>query len=243
MVHARKSRIAHRGGFCRHQRYFTVQFQGIFMKIAAFAAVFAAGFTVSGAQAVQTTYYFGGSISNYFDVAVPDVNIGSFFSGSFTFESSAVDQHSSPTIGVYDDTASITATVAGFTYSGANSLGGGVKVKIEASDFFEISSYQGINSGPALGGGVFQPYYLELQLIDNTGTAFASDALPGSSMTLASFADAKMYFSWLQGFNQTGAYGQLSYLSTTAPVPEPGTFGLFGLGLAALVLRLARRAE
>ena len=129
-------------------------------------------------------------------------------------------------------------------------MGGAVTV---SAGSFAINSFKGpynpsqsswvvTNTGPTL-SNYYRPYYLSLELKDNTFQAFSTLARPGSVMTLTTFSDTKMYFSWFTPSEQQ-AYigGNLSYLSTTAPVPEPETYAMLltGLGLVGGIVRRRR---
>ncbi len=205
------------------------------------------------AQAAPVTYYFGGTLDAV--SGVPSLSVGDSFTGSFTFESTSVNLNSfpSPNVADYVDSSSaIDVTVNGYSFFSTNTSGCGfafdcVGIRVfndlpTLGDFFEASNrVYGILApvtGPNLDGlGI--SFSLVLTLQDSTGTVFNSVALP-LSLPLSSFDQARFV---LANGSSGAPQGSLTYLSTTAPVPEASTSAMLALGLGALAFVRRRQVH
>lgn len=193
------------------------------------------------ARAAPVTFYFEGHIEHFYTEEVPGINVGDLFSGSFTFDSEAAKLGE----GVYDIAVAINAMVNGLSYQSIGRPQGAVNITNGAIDSLAINTYPGFidpihNTGPAI--GPLTPYFLNLDLIDDTGQAFNSNTLP-TALDLSTFTHSAFYFNWLHSYySQVAAYGPLTYLSTTDPsaVPEPNVAALV-LGGTALAMMIRRR--
>jgi hypothetical protein len=131
---------------------------------------------------------------------------------------------------------SLTLTVEGYTFASALSHPAFIRVTDGISgDAFEIYSQQESAIGPFLGP---QDGFFRLLLSDPTGTAIASDALPGD-LDLKSW-EGDHYISF-RILGPSGQYAQLQGDITklkelkTEPVPDyAGTGALFTLAILAL---------
>ena len=213
--------------------------------LAAACALMVAAAATTTAQASAVTYYFGGKLEGV-DTGLPSLSVGNSFSGSFTFESTAVDAFSNPSIGVYNTGSAVEVTVNGFAYASTSlcSLCTGVQVTndLVGNSFYAYSGGTGSLVGQSLGG--LSPYLVFISLDGHSQTVFSNDALP-SSLSLSSFDNS--YFSIEFGDRALGssstAGGPLTYLSTTAPVPVPeaSTSAMLALGLGALAVVRRRK--
>ena len=220
--------------------------------LAVACALMVAAAATTTAQAAAVTYYFGGTLD--YVVGVPSLSVGDSFTGSFTFESTSANLNSFPspnTADYVDSSNAIEVTVNGYSFSSTNtsacgSLGcGGIRVYNDVptlGDHFEASnSVYGIPApvtGPNLAGlGTSLSLFLGLQ--DSTGTVFNSTALP-LSLTLSSFDQT--HFGLING-SSGSPFGSLTYLSTTAPVPEASTTAMLALGLSALAFVRRRKSH
>ena len=220
--------------------------------LAVACALMVAAAATTTAQAAAVTYYFGGTLDAV--SGVPSLSVGDSFTGSFTFESTSVNLNSfpSPNIADYVDSSSaIEVTVNGYSFSSVNTSAcasvacGGILVYNDAptlGDYFQASSsVYGILApvtGPNL-AGLGTSLSLVLALQDSTGTVFNSTALP-LSLTLSSFDQAR--FGLIDGSSGSPT-GSLTYLSTTAPVPEASTSAMLALGLSALTFVRRRKVR
>jgi hypothetical protein len=201
-------------------------------------------------QAAPVTYNFSGTVNSTF---LPgQFAIGSNFSGSFSFDSAAVDGDGSSSAGLYAAGFSINATVGGITFSN-QVASGGIKVwdGLSGRDRFDAIVQGSLGAGlvntstPVAG---FEAFVLRAVFDDTSSSAFSSDALPGSPLNLGAFDFRVFQLSFYQGFNQVNVIGDITSLSlvgaqpTSDPtVPEPQSLALVGLGLALACAGSARR--
>lgn len=204
-------------------------------------------------QAAPVTYSFGGTLDYPFRGVLPPFEEGDSFSGSFTFESSALDINPVPFIGDYTADFSIDVTVNGLVYSSSTTSSdcpvcGGVEVfnpPDETTHSFRAQS--GLIGYPPVAGpnlGRYAPYQLTVWLFDSSQTVFKSDALP-LNLVLSSFSSARLYlfFQEVNGPDNRLATGVITELTllTAPPVPETSTSAMFALGLGALGIAARRR--
>ncbi len=166
--------------------------------------------------------------------------------GTFGYDTdAAVDANPDPDRGLYtfDDTAFVSITVNGATYTTDPTLG---PISVVLSIFPGNQNFS-ITGGlvpeaevPLATGDV----PLELTLVNGLAEDplfLPNDALPTSTFSLATFSDPNGVIGGA-GATPYLVFFQLRSLSisTASPVPEPGPLALFGLGL--LGLAVARRS-
>ena len=189
------------------------------------------------ARADLITYNFTGSVTN---VSQPSpfgltATTGNTITGLFIYDTTTLDGSlGDPNFGSY--TQSITLGFM-FTLNGVNITTSSYDVLVTNDnppgitfDELEVFSSSGI-----LVGGIPQPSAnMTLQLRDTSGTVFAGDGLPPSTLTLADFTTATG--SILD--TNTGATIDFVLTNLTG-IPAPGVLGI--LGLAVLGIRVGRR--
>ena len=217
-------------------------------------AVACALMVAASAQAAAVTYNFGGTLWRVIDL--PSLSVGGAYSGSFTYETTALDANSDPSIGSYPTGFSVNVTVNGYSFSSSTSMSdpayGGISVADSsgafATDYLVVATTAfgaGTGSpviGPQLNG--LAPFSLE-QDLGGPSTLYNSDALP-SNLVLSLFTfdqNFRFRFSNDGGFSNGIADGTTTYLTlaTAPPVPEASTTAMLALGLSALAV--ARRQK
>ena len=216
--------------------------------LAVACALMMAATATTTAQAAAVTYYFGGKLEGV-DTGLPSLSVGNSFSGSFTFESTALDAFPDSAFGIYDAGVTIGVTLNGYSFFSASNCTTCSVVQVgnnvTGSDHFFVYSDIDTNvmpvTGPNLNG--LSPFALNITLRDTSGAVFSSDAL-SSNLALTSFDDQHFLIAF--GDRNNGlpsATGSLTYLSTTAPlpVPEASTSAMLALGLGALAVVRRRK--
>jgi len=181
------------------------------------------------------TFEFGGVITEVDDAASvlpPDVQVGSLFSGSYTFDSTMPDLYpNDPRIGKYDSGADgFAVQIASLSLVAPSDNAGDILVYDNTSsgrDLISIGSY----------GFQFLDYSiweLGINLRDETGEALFDDLLPLTPPDLSAF-DEHSLFMHAEGLNYEiiVVRGELTYL-----IPEPTTLIL---AMFTLFLRFPRR--
>lgn len=199
------------------------------------------------AEALPITFSFGGSVtSTNFDPNDPfsgTIGFGTPISGSYTFESTAVDSAPGLQTGSYwsfSPTATIVANIGGKVFGIDGMLNIGI-----ANDF----------AGPVDQYTVFASFLgavtIELFLQNFGGTAFSGDALPLVAPNLANFAVRNFLLTHSNYLGiQIEIMGTIDTLSCSAGcsdlppqgVPEPATLASLCIGFLGL-LGLRRRAH
>lgn len=199
------------------------------LAIVSIASLFA---LLSSASAAAITFQFTGTITGVtFDPVFGDIAAGEAFHGSYTFDSSAVDQAPTfPTDGIYKSGPpfGMKASIGSHDFS---TSGGGVETDIQNNsivDIYEVFA----TSGPT-------DLTLELFLTDDTKTIFTNDHLPLTPPSLAGFNGKAFLLDAIIGGKEVSLNGQLNTLTLQA-VPEPGSVGLVLMGSLA-VFGVARR--
>ena len=130
-----------------------------------------------------------------------------------------------PTYGRYTTPAPpssiMTTTLGNYTFLGSSD---GIIVQNDLKDFFGMGSY-------GFGSEGFEIYQMVVQMNDQDGTAFATDALPLIPPDLGDFGQP--HFGLSGGL--TGSPGFIINGSITSLTPEPTSIGMFALGALALV--------
>lgn len=218
------------------------------MKKMASALAVAAGLCAGWAApcaAAPITFGFTGSVTQTtFDPNDPfggAITVGTAFSGSYTFESTAADANPFASNGSYMTFGapylfSVTIGTFNFATSDAVSIGTGNG----ATDQYSVLACAG---GPFCFGS-----NASLFLEDLDGAAFGSDALPDTAPLLSAFEIAAFSFRGFIEGNQVEILGQLESLVCSAgcdpvggPIPEPGSLILVGSALTLVAARLRRR--
>jgi hypothetical protein len=211
--------------------------------VLAVAAWLCAGW-VEPCAAAPITFGFAGSVTQTTfapsDPFAGAISIGTAFSGSYTFESTAADDIPFASNGSYTSYGVpylFTVTIGSFTFSTSDVLN--VSVGDGAADQYSVLACAG---GPFCFGSAAQ-----LFLEDSDGTAFGSDALPSPAPLLSAFEVALFTFRGFVDGNQVEIVGQLDALCNAGcdpvggPIPEPGTLILVGTALTFMASRLRRR--
>lgn len=190
----------------------------------------------SAANANQVTFDFSGTITDDpFGLLTNDFT----FSGSYTFDSNAVDQlPNDPQTGVYQSAGpgfGIQTTIGGVSYA----VDGNISIAVANNFSGPVDQYTPLTQ--SADGSLT----LELFLQDSTATAFSSDALPVNNQTLnlSAFNDAELR---VFGDNAqfTGTIDSLTCVScgnSATPVPLPASGTLLMGALAAFALVACRR--
>ena len=221
-------------------------------------AVACALMVAATAQAAAVTYSFGGTLGLVVDL--PPLSVGDTFTGSFTYETTAVDAEPDPSIGFYPNGFSINVTVNGHSFSSSTAsvldcpTCGGISLldgPIPSSSDYFIASNSRFGaavptSAPVIGPQIdgIMPFELSVDL-GGPVTLYDSDALP-PTLALSSFsADRTLNFRFSNngGQNNAIARGNITSLTliTAPPIPEPSTTAMLALGLGALALVRRRK--
>lgn len=199
----------------------------------AFALVTAILTAAQVVQAVPVTFAFSGIIdrvSDYVDYFDGSIVAGGTYWGTYTFESSMVDDDPSPMFGIYRLPAppsSITIVHAGnYTFTGPTS---GVYVENQVKDSYGMSSQWTEVSG------LETFVHVSLQDFDYPGTALNSDALPLLPPTLQDFEYRS--FALRAELNDYRQYGFVGSVESLTLVPEPGSAGLLILGVLSCIAK------
>jgi hypothetical protein len=183
----------------------------------------------SPVMAASITFSFGGVFN-------PGQALSGTFNGTYSFDPAAADVNASGGIGTYNylsATLSIQALGVAFGY-----------VPIAGADVINVTD------GPvdALGVGGTVSYaapgvsifFSGFSLVDPTGTAFNTAALPTTPPALSSFTTNVYDVNWTTAQGARNAKGTLTSLQV-AEVPEPTTGVLLMAGLGLLGAVAARR--
>lgn len=214
------------------------------------AAVLLAGLAVPAAHADVVSFTFEGSVRSVGDPngKLPgDIVVGTPLSGTISYETSGLADTApgDPANGYYwfqGPTAngfSMSVNLGSHVLSKAPSpaLPDSVYVSYGSSHEVAYTANYALFDGAQPPGSI-NDWYASIVLFDSSATALTSDALPLTTLSLASFSDP--YFIFLSN-NGTDNYAVYGDITTLTPVPEPATGVLVGIGtLACLLLR--RRA-
>ena len=183
------------------------------------------------ARAALVTWEFAGEITFVYDQADRlggRVAAGSPFSGFFTFETTASDSWDDPNVGNYQAVTEFGLQMAELPFArcfeGAIFVANGYEAY--PSDRFGLNF-----SGEFLG----EPAYGYVSFVDESGTAFGSDALPVTILDLSAFDQTMFNLRPLQDIPFWNVQGDITSL-----VPEPATLILFVSGGVLITRRCPR---
>ena len=190
-------------------------------------------------HAAPITFAYEGTVNFTFGGPAFDAFLGQTLRIEYTFESTTADSTAATNRGDYAAITSMTATVG--TYS-ATAAAGPIVVfdNLNGNDEYGVLGISAV--GPPIGGMPLN--FLQIQLQDPTQTAFANDALPTVQPDPANFGGNNfLAINFFGGRKNSGNIGTdlVTISPVTAPVPEPGTLAMFGLGLAGLGYMRRRR--
>lgn len=170
------------------------------------------------------TWEFAGQITEVRDIdgSLGGVfNIGTLFSGQYTFESTTPDSSPSPDVGRYEGAVTSVFGIIGevpfFDFPGLEGL-------IRVSDNFGGDSYSVIDATEFLGA----PVEFSLFLNDSTGAIFSGDSLLFTPPALSAL-DSTFFLLELEP-DGDALIGELTIL-----IPEPGTLVLMVVGASLLI--------
>lgn len=168
------------------------------------------------------------------------VGIGTVISGWYSYESGSADLDGRSTVGSYSISSAqfwIGTRLVEATYSSDLSIFNDIP------DFSYADRYA-VTVREADSGGNEILEAVDFTLFDPIGSVFASDGLPLGPPDVSSFSGQRsgtwrLYSGTSVVSNVTFGVDEL----VLAPVPEPGTLALFGLGAAGLAWRRRSRKQ
>ena len=225
-----------------------------YVPLAAACALMVAAAATTTAQAAAVTYSFGGTLGLIADL--PSLSVGDAFTGSFTYETTAVDADPDPAFGFYPSSFSINVTVAGQFFSSSSSVVncptcGGITVVdgLGEDDFYASSSSVTTSQhAPAIAPQIdgITPFNIVVGLF-GFETLYANDTLP-TALALSSFNRGSLFALVLSnngGLGNAQARGDIAFLTLqpSLPVPEASTTAMLALGLSALAFVRRRKSH
>lgn len=198
------------------------------------------------ARAAQVTWDFAGTSNSFF----------LHVTGSFTFDTNAVDTDSDPQIGNYA-LSSMSVTFADQnpaygtdranaweTYTVANPFMQVANNATNANPNFDLFTVYGTTQLVSADETPFYPdTSVQFTLFDQTNNLLTTDALVTTPPALSQVSFQRAVTHYLTLNNFTSSRGQFNLTSLTlradeqAPdVPEPATLGIVGLGIAGIAL-------
>lgn len=211
--------------------------------LAVLAALTVAAAVATPANAAPVTFQFTGSVTQInADPGDPfggAIDFGTLFSGSYTFNSTAIDSIGSATDGSFPSAGApygISVDFDGDPFGAFSIVGVTVNTRNGAPDQYGVFGFDG-------------SLQIEFLLEAFAANPFANDLLPLTPPNIANFNSRVFTFRSddLDG-NQVEILGTLDSLTgppPPLPVPEPATLGMLTVGLVAAARRLQmrRRAE
>jgi hypothetical protein len=183
---------------------------------------------VSTAAGAPLTFQFTGTVTQLntdpTDAFAGAIGFGSSVSGSYTFESLAVDGAADTDTGSYSSAGSpfgLSADISGFPFGTGDLVNIGV-----ANNFAE-----GVDQYTVFATASDGSFSFSILLQNASGTAFSGDALPLAPPNLAMFSIREFHLIADVDGNQVQIDGAINTLQVAA-VPEPGTATLLAAALA-----------
>lgn len=197
------------------------------------------------ASADATTFSFTGSVTQtptftpggFDDPFGGAIDFDTPFSGSYTFDAGALDLILASHTGSYQSSGSpfgATVTIGGTTFATTDFIA--VNVVDGSPDHYSILA--------CAGGAACPDLRIELVFEDSEGAMVGNDDLPATPPDLVGIEVKQLHLvAFIEGA-EIQIDGDITALSASATVPEPGTLLLVGTGLAAaLVTGHARRRQ
>jgi hypothetical protein len=186
-------------------------------------------------SAAVVTWEFAGQITSVYDendLLGGQVSVGSPFSGSFAFETTAPDLAADDAyVGIYGGLNAFLAHVDQVAVLGVIVPGSGITVRNASPGV--VSDGFGLRlPGELLG----EPVVIDLTFTDESGTVFDSAALPVAPLDLAAFDRATFSVWSAEELRPLRLEGDITSL-----VPEPGTLLFVSAGAVVAFLRRRKR--
>jgi hypothetical protein len=200
-------------------------------------AVAAAILFTGSVQAQPITFNFEGTLTQGSIGGTNPWSIGDTFSGSYTFDAGAVNEHES--VGRYALLA-YSVTVGTSTFAG-----GLVDSRIHVADNFSGSNDQyGIVGGSAFTGNLVLPLIQwEFHLVDFQGLMLSGNGLLLTPPSLSSVEHNEFQIFCGDDVFAFTASGPLTSFTSVSPIPEPETYAMLLAGLALLGFVTKRRVR
>jgi len=206
----------------------------------------ALGFTLLGAvttaEAAPITFAFTGTVQQVVPALSGTFQPGDAFSGSYTFESTTPDTDPSPGFGLYaNGMTSLTFTIGSYTGGADCSAAASCNIAVQdggpgdcaLTDCYLVTAKH--PTGPSVEGVL--PTDFALSLLDNSGLALSSDALPLTPPDISNFSIT--FFGVNFDDFAFGVQGKLTSLTSQAAgtVDEPSVLFLVAGAFLGLVLQ------
>jgi len=192
----------------------------------------------------QITFHFTGVVaSEDYDHLSTGISVGDSFSGTWTYDTSAIDGDPDPKVGRYE-----------YSPAGNNGIvltlpATGITFLTNPAGYHGLTFHNGLledSIGTSAAGYIATGIVLDavatgIYYQDSTATAFADDSLQ-ASLQLEDFDSGGVPLWGRYGGDDFSFTGHLTSLTRGEPVPAPSTLiGLLSIGLMGLVIASRRR--